>query len=143
VSQENVDIVEAVLPNGDVDLVSLIRDDGVWAVASEAVAPFLHSDFEIVGTVIGTERAYLGVEGFREFMLDWLAPWDAFRSKVERTIDDGGERVVTIFRQSAHRGSSEVQATAAWVWTIEDGMVARVVGYADPAAALKAVGLEE
>ncbi len=140
-SQENVDVVEALLPNGDVDLVSLIRDDDAWAVASEAVAPLLHPDFEIVGTVIGTERAYLGVEGFREFMLDWLAPWDAFRSKVDRTIDDG-ERVVTIFRQSARRGSSEVQARAAWVWTIEDGMVARVVGYADPADALKAVGLE-
>jgi ketosteroid isomerase-like protein len=142
VSQENVEIVEAVLPPGDVDLVSLMRDDELWVVASEGVAPLMHPEFEIVGTVIGTERAYLGIAGFREFLLDWLAPWDTFRSRVEQTIDDG-EHVVTIFRQSARRGGSELEATAAWVWTIKDGKVARIIGYADPGEALKAVGLEE
>jgi ketosteroid isomerase-like protein len=142
VSQENVEIVETVLPGGGVDLVSLIGDDNLWAAAIEAVAPFIHPEFEIVGTVIGTERAYVGIDGFREFMLDWLSPWDSFRSEHERTID-AGERTVTIFRQFGRRGGSEVEATVAWVWTFRDGKIARIIGYADPAEALKAVGLEE
>jgi ketosteroid isomerase-like protein len=142
VSQENVEIVEGLMANAEVDLAALVRDDRLWAATAEAVAPMIHPDFEVIGTVIGTERAYIGVAGFREFLSDWLDPWDTFRSELQQTIDDG-EQVVTIFRQSARREGDELQATAAWVWTFKDGMVAHIIGYADPAEALKAVGLEE
>jgi ketosteroid isomerase-like protein len=144
VSQENVEIVLALLGDADVDLVPLVRDDPAWAAASQGAASVLHPDFEVVGTVIGTERPFVGIDGFREFLLDWLAPWEAYRSEVVRTIDPG-DQVVTIFRIFGRReGSmSELESSAAWIWTIRDGKVARIVGYADPDEALKAVGLEE
>ena len=68
----------------------------------------------------------------------------AYRSGVERTIDLG-DRVVTLFRIFGRRdgSSQELQSTAAWIWTIRDGKVARIVGYADPDEALKTVGLDE
>jgi ketosteroid isomerase-like protein len=143
-SQENVELVLALLGDADVDLVPLVRDDAIWAAASKGAASVLHSDFEVVGTVIGTERPYVGIDGFREFLLDWLAPWDAYRSEVVRTSDPGDD-VVTIFRIfGRHEGStSELESSGAWIWTIRDGKIARIVGYADPDEALKAVGLEE
>ena len=139
-----MELVLALTPGADVDLVPMVRDDAIWAAVVETAGSFLHSDFEAVGTVIGTERLYVGLDAFREFLLDWLEPWEAYRSEVERTIDLG-ERVVTLFRIFGTRdGSSrELQSTGAWIWTIRDGKVVRIIGYADPGEALKAVGLEE
>ena|SRR5690242_4490937 len=96
-SQENVEIALSLVGDADVDLIPLVRDDDMWAAAAAGAASVIHPEFEIVGTVIGTERAYVGIDGLREFLLDWLAPWDAYRSEVERTIDLG-ERVITTFR---------------------------------------------
>jgi ketosteroid isomerase-like protein len=144
-SEENVELVLALMPGADVvDLIPLVRDDDMWAVAAEGAAGVIHPEFEIVGTVIGTERAYVGIDGFREFLLDWLAPWDAYRSEVERTIDLG-ERVVTTFRIFGTRDGSaqEVGGKSAWISTIREGKVARIIGYADPTEALNAVGLRE
>jgi ketosteroid isomerase-like protein len=143
-SQENVEIVLALIGDPDVDLAQLVRDDAIWAAASQGAASVLHPDFEIVGTVIGTERAFVGIDGLREFLLDWLAPWEAYRSEVVRIIDPG-DHVVTIFRIFGRReeSTSELEGSAAWISTIRDGKVARIVGYADPAEALKAVRLEE
>ena len=59
--------------------------------------------------------------------------------------NDPGDDVVTIFRAFGRRdrSTSELEGSAAWISTIRDGKVARIVGYADPAEALNAVGLEE
>src|SRR6266550_5060579 len=88
-SQENVELVLGLIGDADVDLVPLVRDDAMWAAAAEGAVSIMHPEFEVVGTVIGIERAYVGVEGFREFLLDWLAPWDAYRSEVERPSISG------------------------------------------------------
>jgi ketosteroid isomerase-like protein len=143
-SQENVELVLALIGDPDVDLVPLVRDDAVWAAASHGAASVLHPDFEVVGTVIGTERPFVGIDGLREFLLDWLAPWGAYRSEVVRTIDPG-DHVVTIFRIFGRRegSTSELEGSAAWISTIRDGKIARIVGYADPSEALNAVGLAE
>ena len=142
-SQENVEIVLGLLGDPDTDLVPLVRDDASWAAASQRWARALHPEFEIVGTVIGTERPFVGIDGLREFLLDWLAPWDTYRSEVVQT-NDPGDDVVTIFRAFGRRdgSTSELEGSAAWISTIRDGKVARIVGYGDPAEALKAVGLE-
>jgi ketosteroid isomerase-like protein len=143
-SQENVELVLALIGDPDLDLAQFVRDDTAWAEASQAAASLLHPEFEIVGTVIGTERPYVGIDGFREFLLDWLAPWDAYRSEVVRTSDPGDD-VVTIFRIFGRRdgSASELEGRAAWISTIRDRKIARIIGYADPAEALKAVGLAE
>jgi ketosteroid isomerase-like protein len=143
-SEESTELVLALIGDPDVDLARFVRDDTAWAAASQAVTSVLHPEFEIVGTVIGTERPYVGTDGLREFLLDWLAPWDSYRSEVVRTSDPGDD-VVTIFRIFGRRegSASELEGSAAWVSTICDGKITRIIGYADPDDALKAVGLAE
>ena len=142
-SQENLDLVEQLMASADVDLVPVVRDDDLWAAATQAVASVIHPDVETVGTAVGGEGTYVGVDGFRDFMLDWLAPWGEYRSEVAQIIDRG-DQVVAIYRMFGRREGSahEVEGSAAWIWTIVDGKVARIVGYAEPHEALKAVGLE-
>jgi ketosteroid isomerase-like protein len=141
-SREHVEIVLALSSGPDVDLGSLLRDDAAWAAIADS--GLLAPDFEAVGTVIGTEGPYVGADGLREFLLDWLAPWDTYRSELERTIDLG-ERVVALYRAFGRREGSvhEIQSKNAWIWTFRDSKVARITGYADDGEALKAVGLAE
>jgi ketosteroid isomerase-like protein len=143
-SQENVALVLGLLGDPDTDVVPLVRDDAIWSEAAQRWAPALHPEFEIVGTVIGTERPFVGIDGLREFLLDWLAPWDTYRSEVVRTRDPGDD-VVTIFRAFGRRdgSNSELEGSAAWISTVREGKICRIVGYGDPSEALKAAGLEE
>ena len=141
-SRENVELVVELAPGADVDLVPFLRDDRAWAaLVARAV---LDPEFEAFGTVIGTERPYLGAEGLREFLLDWVAPWDSYRSELERTIDLG-ERVLALYRAFGRGVGSthEIESRNAWIWTFRDGKVTRITGYANAADALAAVGLTE
>ena len=45
-SQENVEFVLALHPAPDVDFVPPYGDDSLWAEQAEAMAPFVHADFE-------------------------------------------------------------------------------------------------
>jgi len=95
--EQNVDLVLALTPAPDVDLAQIFRHDDTWLVSVEAMTPFFHRDFECVGTVFGVEKTYSGMDGFRGFELDWLAPWASFRAEVEEAIDVG-ERVLVLYR---------------------------------------------
>jgi ketosteroid isomerase-like protein len=143
-SRANVELVLALTPARDVDVAPIFRDDDTWAASVEAMAAVVHPDFECVGTLFGTETAYAGMEGFRAFFLDWLAPWAMYRTEVEKTIDLG-ERVVVIYRVFGRRQGStqEVESTASWVWTARDRKIARIKGYSEPVEALEAVRRRE
>ena len=56
-SQENVELVLGVFPAPDVDVVPLYRDETSWAEQAEALAPFIHADFECVRYEFGARRA--------------------------------------------------------------------------------------
>jgi ketosteroid isomerase-like protein len=144
VSQENVELVRSLMPAPEVNLAQIFRDDLMWAAMVEANARFIDPDFEAVGTVLGAQTRLTGIDGFREFLLDWLAPWAAYRSEIERTVDLG-DQVLAIYRVFGLRpGSShELASTAAWLWTIREGRIIRIKGFADPAEALEEAGLEE
>ena len=60
-------------------------------------------------------------------------------------IIDAGDRVVTVesWRARGKASGAEAEARQASVWTISDGKITRIVGYADPAEALEAAGLRE
>jgi ketosteroid isomerase-like protein len=142
-SQENVELVLGLHSAPDVDLAQIFRDDLMWAASVEVMASSFHADFECIATVLG-DNAYRGIDGFRAFQPDWLAPWARYRAEVEKTIDLG-ERIVVLYRIFGwHQGSTqEVKSTAAWIWTVRNGKIAGIRGYAAPAEALKAVGVEE
>ena len=44
-SQENVELVKALVPQPDTDWAELVRDEGAFAVVREAVSPLLTDDF--------------------------------------------------------------------------------------------------
>jgi ketosteroid isomerase-like protein len=143
-SQENIELVLGVFETPDVDYVPLYRDDGGWAGQAEALAPFLHADFECVMHAFGSEKRYAGLDGLRAFMLDWMAPWTTYRIETERAIDLG-ERVVLLNRDRGLREGStqEVVGRLAVVFTVRDGKIARIDTYTTRADALEAVGLSE
>jgi hypothetical protein len=47
-SAENAELVAALQPDPDVNLVELFRDDAAWANIAEALGPIWHDDVETV-----------------------------------------------------------------------------------------------
>ena len=143
-SQENVELVLGLYPAADVDYVELLGDDSLWAGFIETAARFVHREFECVWYGLGSERRYAGLDGLRDFMLDWTAPWMTYRVETEETIDLG-ERVLLLNHDRGRRegGTNEVRGRLGAVWTIRDGRIVRLDAYLTRAEALKAVGLSE
>jgi hypothetical protein len=94
-SQENVEIVLGLYPGPDVDYVPLFRDDSLWAEFAEALAPATGAALECVWYQLGGPRRYAGLDGLRAWMLDWTAPWVAYRIETEEAIDLG-ERILLL-----------------------------------------------
>jgi len=142
-SQENVELVLGSIPASNVDIAPFFRDDEMWARLAAAWTRFLHSDFQCTAALFGSEISYgVGIDSFRALWLDWLAPWETYRTETEETIDLG-DRVVWLGLDFGRRKGStaEVKGDVAVLWTFRDGKVARWDGYTDRAEALKAVGL--
>ena len=143
-SQENVALVRGLQPGPDMDLVSTFRDEALAESLLGALSPFLHADFEAIGRMPTENFSGTGPEGLREVWLDWLRPWEHYRVEVDDVID-AGEQVLVLVRDYGRRKGSttEVSLTAAAVWTVRDGRIARAEFYAARAEALAAVGLLE
>jgi ketosteroid isomerase-like protein len=143
VSQENVDLVLGLQPSLDVDLIRLFRDERRWAVFTDRAAPFYHSDFETLGTVLGVEKWGVGMNAFRAFWLDWLAPWMTYRTEPDEAVDLGAGVLVLSRSFGTLEGSTqEVREAPAAVWGVRDGKIARAEFFLDRHQAVKAVGLE-
>jgi ketosteroid isomerase-like protein len=141
VSEQNVAIVQRLQPDRDLDLARLFRDDAAWV---QAVSPSFTSDVQCVVHVIDKDAVtYTGLEGFRAAWLEWLKPWQVYRSEVEEAIDCG-DRVLLLVRDFGRKEGSdaEVQSNYAAIWTVRDGRIARAEFYTDRREARKAVGLE-
>jgi ketosteroid isomerase-like protein len=145
-SQENVDLVLGLQPRHDLDLVRAMRDGLSWAALSAVLAPALAPDFTCVahGVPDRDGDVWEGIEGLRRAWLEWLSPWEGYRTEVEDAIDLG-DSVIVLVRDFARRAGDahEVAQTSAAVWTVRDQRVTRVEFFSDRDAALKAVGLEE
>jgi ketosteroid isomerase-like protein len=144
VSRENVELVVGLYQPSGVDYVPLYRDDGLWAEQAEALAPFVHADFECVWYQFGSEKRYAGLDGLRDFMRDWTSPWVTYRIEIEEVIDLG-ERVLVLNHDWGRRegSSAEVRGDLGVIWTIRDGKVARLDVPSTRAEVLEAAGLAE
>jgi ketosteroid isomerase-like protein len=144
-SQQNVDLVVSLQPAHDVDIAKLFRDGAIVKALATTLAPILDPDFEavVVGALRG-ETTYRGFDGLREVWLDWLAPWEEYRTELEEALDLG-DRVLLLVRDYGRREGStqEVVLIGAAVWTLRDGKIARAEFHSDRATALEAVSLEE
>jgi ketosteroid isomerase-like protein len=141
-SEQDVDLVRSLYPPADVDQVELYRDEGEWAARAEVLAPVLHPDFQCFHPGLPGEKTYTGLEGFRAFWLDWLAPWETYRVVNLELTDLAGRVLVPAHAFGCLQGSAEeINVTAALVWSLRDGMIARIDHYADREEALEALGL--
>jgi ketosteroid isomerase-like protein len=143
-SRENVELVRQLQPGRDVDLAEALRDDALAQTLLEAMAPFVHPNFESVGITPMQGVSGTGLQGLREVWLDWLEPWESYRVEIQDVIDAGEQAVVLIRDFGRRKGSdAEVSISGAAVWTVRDGKIARAEFYTDRSEALKAVGLAE
>ena len=141
-ARENVELVKALLPQPDANIIPLFRDQEVFAEVGAAIRPFLTDDFQSVMVFPGESRTYAGLEGFRKNWLDWLEPWTTYRTTIDELIDDG-DRVVGLLRNYGRREDMEreVELLAAAIFTFRGGKLARLEDYTDRAKALEAAGL--
>jgi ketosteroid isomerase-like protein len=139
-----VELIVSLQPAQDVDIAQLFRDGAIVKALATTLAPMLHSDFEavVVGPLRG-ETTYRGFDGLRELWLDWLSPWEAYRTELEEARDLG-DRVLLLVRDFGRREGSaqEVVVSGSAVWTFRDGKIARAEFHGDRTTALKAAGLD-
>jgi ketosteroid isomerase-like protein len=145
-SQENVEIVRNIQPSPKTDLVVLFRDEATVTALAQTVAPLFHDDFEAVfpDWAPGERIRFAGLEGLRAAWLDWLDPWESYRTEIEDVIDAGDDVVVLVRDYGRRSGmTAEVEVVGASVWTLREGKITRAAFYPDRREALEAVGLSE
>ena len=143
-SQENVEIVRALIPPTDTDVASLLRDDRLFEQMTTALEPLIDPAIESVAIWQGGATTYVGIDGFRKLWLDWLEPWATYHVGVDEVVD-AGDRIVVLIRDRARRPDSEaeVELISGSVWEVRDGKVVRVAFCRSRAEALEAAGLRE
>jgi ketosteroid isomerase-like protein len=129
-SQENVDLVKAILRAAQAD--------------REWVSSVLDAEVRLDQSRFPDGGIYSGRAAFGDFYRRWFGTWDDLRITPERFYDEG-ERVVVLFTlQGRGKGSgTPVTLRAANVARFRDGKIVEVREYRDRADALEAVGLSE
>ena len=132
-SQENVEITrrayEHFIATGDV-LAEVIDPDFILDMSKFRDWP--------------ERREYHGVQGFREFLRDWLEPWDEYEFRLQE-LREVGDKIVALAHQagSSHAGGVRVEMDVAHVLTYRRGKNIRMEMYASPHEGLEAAGLSE
>ena len=85
---------------------------------------------------------YHGHEGFRRWLEDMAEDWQQFDLDVIEVSEPGANCVLVHGRVHARGRTSvvELDATAAWLCELQDGLISRLRFYRDVAAALDAAG---
>jgi len=88
------------------------------------------------------QPVFEGREGMVQFLAEWTAAWEDWRMELEE-VHEAGDKVVAVLRQKARSRASglPVEMVFAQVWTMRDGMYARMDMYSDVAEALAGAGV--
>ena len=100
---------------------------------------------EVEWTVPEDGTTYLGREGVRQRLEEWLQSFAEYRYEVQRIIDCGGDEVL-VEATEVGRGvmsGAEVRSTNYELLTIRDGMIVRIREFYDEGGAFEAAGLSE
>ena len=101
-----------------------------------------HSAVELGGPDIPV--VFHGYDGLRRFYDDMLSVWDSFHITPDEFIDGGDDVVVLARWRGRGRASGiEVDQPIAYVFTVQQGKIARIWIFQDLGQALQAVGLRE
>ena len=90
------------------------------------------------------QQTYEGIEEARRFIREWTDAFEGWQIEIESIRAAGDDKVVGIMRQRGRSKSTGLPVDMRYgqVFTLRDGKQTRMEMYADPAEALKAVGLE-
>lgn len=96
-------------------------------------------------SIIDTAGTFHGRDGLRASLQELREAFDDLSFEAEKFIEaPGGEIVVFIRARGRGRGSGmEIDNSIAWVLSLRDDQIARIVVYEEQAEALKAAGLAE
>ena len=129
-SQENVEIVRSLYDGWLRGDMGLDRLDPEISMVEADVLP---------GSV-----SVHGFDAVKRYIESFTKHWADIRFEPEQFID-AGDSVVVVARLVGTGKRSGIEVTHRWayVWTVRGDKALSMVGYADRAEALKAVGLEE
>jgi ketosteroid isomerase-like protein len=141
-SEENVEIVRGLQPQAD--LAVLFRDDPTAAATIEAAAAFFEPDFESVFVQPVENSTATGFAGLRAAWIDWLTPWESYRTEIEDIVDLG-DRVAVLTRDFGRRKGMEreVDFKGVAIYIFRGSRIARIEFHFDRAEGLEAAGLSE
>ena len=87
---------------------------------------------------------YRGRGGFQQFWRTFREPWETLLIEVERIEPIGDDQVLgLLWFHGRGRDGLDVRLKYANLYTVEGGMVSRLVGFADWQQGLEAAGLRE
>jgi ketosteroid isomerase-like protein len=144
-SQENIEIVRRLQPGPEVDLTDLFSrgDDAAAEIDAAEASGAFSDDFVCIfhGLSPGPRP---GLQGLRQAWLDWLEPWQSYRTEIKR-LSDEGDRVLVFSSDFGRRHGmeAEVEMNGIAVWTVREGEIARAEFFPEREKALQALGLEE
>jgi ketosteroid isomerase-like protein len=132
-SEENVELVRQAYEGWN-------RGDLQWVL--DHITPDF--EFRTAHLFPDTEDVYRGREGYRQFWNTFRGPWETLLIEVERIEPIGDDRILALL-QFHGRGRDGLEMTLEYanLFTIENGMAARIVGFASWQEALEAAGLQE
>jgi ketosteroid isomerase-like protein len=102
-------------------------------------------DFEWVPSMSPIEaQRFLGAPGIRKYFESLGSDWDEFRI-VPSDLRSHREGLLVLGRLEAcgKNSGARVESPLGMAFDLRDGMISRIRGYLDHAAALKAVGLQD
>ena len=117
--------------SGDIDeFAELAAEDIAW--------------LEVSGRPEGGSSERLGRDRMRSALESLFDAWESYRIEVER-IEEAGNRVLAVVREVAKGRASGVEIASRWGYlvNVEDGLIARIEAYRDPAVALQLAGLAD
>ncbi len=102
------------------------------------------SEFRPSGRFVDSQQVYRGREGWIDFWDTFRAAWESITISIER-IEDLGDQVLVLgtFHGKGRGSGVEVSDEAAWLQTIQDGLILHTVTFPNWAEALEAAGLSE
>ena len=122
------------------DGASVLRGDhddfyaALFSPDAELIVPQIYPDMEPV---------YVGIEGLKRQRVRMDEIWEDLRWEPERLIETAGAVVVLLTLSGISRQmKAPVSAPVAHVWTLRDGLVARLEIFLDREEAFAAAGLE-
>jgi len=146
-SAESVRVVRRIQDAlGTDDVVAALDDQARDREIRVVFADLAEPDFEVAmmgPDYLPAAAEATGPDGFTAVWTDWASAFASFRIEVEDMID-AGEKVVSLVRLVARTrtGDVPIEETAAAVWTVRNGKLARVEFHLDRELALRSAGVD-